>query len=114
MEARLRMAVTISEEQFGFMPGRSTTCAIFALRMLAEKHREGQKELHCVLVDLEKAYDQAPRWGAVALYARGTHTRSTCEGSTGHVQQMYHYDEMFLWDDRRICHGSWATPRICT
>ncbi|XP_062865903.1 uncharacterized protein LOC134328668 [Trichomycterus rosablanca] len=53
--------VTICEQQYGFMPRKSTTDAIFALRMLMEKYREGQKELHCVFVDLEKAYDRVSR-----------------------------------------------------
>uniref|UniRef100_A0A3B4DPZ4 ribonuclease H n=1 Tax=Pygocentrus nattereri TaxID=42514 RepID=A0A3B4DPZ4_PYGNA len=61
VEARLRREVQISEQQFGFMPRTSTTDAIFALRVLVEKHREGQKELHCVFVDLEKVYDRVPR-----------------------------------------------------
>ena len=33
---RLREIVMISEHQFGFMPGRSTTDAIFAMRQLME------------------------------------------------------------------------------
>ena len=44
------------------MPGRrSTTDTIFSLRMLLEKWKEGQKGVHCVFVDLKKAYDRVPR-----------------------------------------------------
>ena len=44
--------MSICEQQYG---------AIFALRMLIEKYREGQRELHCVFVDLEKVNDRQPR-----------------------------------------------------
>ena len=61
IERRLRRDLTFSNQQYGFMPGKSTTDALFALRVLMEKYREGQKELHCVFVDLKKAYDKVPR-----------------------------------------------------
>ena len=54
VEARLRNCCSISHEQFGFMPGKSTIDAIFALRMLTEKYIEGQRQLNCVFIDLEK------------------------------------------------------------
>ena len=56
VEQRLRRMMKI-----GFMPGKLTTDAIFALRILAEKYREKQGELHCIFIDLEKAYDWVPR-----------------------------------------------------
>ena len=61
VDQRLRSAVEISGQQFSFMPNRSTADAIFALRQLVEKHREGQDNLHCIFMDLEKAYDRIQR-----------------------------------------------------
>ncbi|KAE8708554.1 homeobox-leucine zipper protein ATHB-12-like isoform X1 [Hibiscus syriacus] len=40
IEARLRQVTRVSENQFGFMPDRSTTEAIHLLRRLMEKYRE--------------------------------------------------------------------------
>ena len=61
IEIKLRDRVEISKQQYEFMPGRRTTDAMFALRMLIEKYRKGQRELHCVFVGLEKAYDRVAR-----------------------------------------------------
>ena len=52
IEARLRDRVEISKQQYGFMPGKGTTDAMFALKMLMKKYREGQRKLYCVFVDL--------------------------------------------------------------
>ena len=41
VDNRIRSDVVISQEQFGFMKGRSTEDAIFALRQLLEKYKEG-------------------------------------------------------------------------
>ncbi|XP_068228009.1 uncharacterized protein [Palaemon carinicauda] len=60
IQKRLRDETTIGEEQFGFMPGRRIVEAIFALRQTIEKHREKQKGLHMVFIDMEKAYDREP------------------------------------------------------
>ena len=60
IEARLRDRVETSKQQYGFMPGKDTTDVMFALRMLMKKYREGQRELHCVFVDLTKTYDRVP------------------------------------------------------
>ena len=40
IEARLRNRVEISKQQYGFMPGKGTTDAAFAFRMLMEKYKE--------------------------------------------------------------------------
>ena len=87
VDRRLRSELTFSEQPYGFMPRKSTTDALFALRVLMEKYREGQKELYCVFVDLEKAYDKVPReelW--YCIYEKVWIGREVCENSTRYVQ----------------------------
>ena len=61
IERRLIEETSTGEEQFGFIPGRGTTDAIFAAKQVMEKHREMKKERHMLFIDLDKAYDSVPR-----------------------------------------------------
>lgn len=58
IERTIRVETSIGEGQFGFINGRGTADAIFALRQMMEKHLEGKQGLHMVLIDLEKPYDE--------------------------------------------------------
>ena len=54
VESRLRKETEVSEIQFGFMSGKSTTEPVFMLRQMMEKFRRKRKKMHVVFVDLEK------------------------------------------------------------
>ena len=56
----IRQVVSIDDFQFGFVPGRSTTDAIFVVRQLQEKYLAVNR-LYMAFVDLEKAFDRVLR-----------------------------------------------------
>ncbi|KAF3625884.1 hypothetical protein FXO37_30633 [Capsicum annuum] len=60
VELRLRSIVNISENQFAFMLGHSTTEAIHLVRRVVEQYTERKKDLHTVFIDLEKPMIEFP------------------------------------------------------
>ncbi|KAL7832962.1 hypothetical protein SRHO_G00299800 [Serrasalmus rhombeus] len=60
LDKRIRQVVMITPNQCGFVKGRGTTDAIHAVWLLMEKHREKNKTVHMVFLDLEKAFDPVP------------------------------------------------------
>jgi len=65
-ERRIRDKVKIDAMQFGFMPGKGTTDAIFTVLQMQEKYRCKGKKFYFAFVDLEKSFDRVPieviRW----------------------------------------------------
>ena len=51
----------LAEEQAGFRKGRSTTEQIANVRILCEKYRDHQKEVHHNFIDFKKAFDRVWR-----------------------------------------------------
>ena len=93
LENRIRGLVAIDHVQFGFMPGKGTTHALFIFRRMQEEFRGREKKLYMCSVDLEKAFDSVPRkvmeW---ALRKKGLAevlvqaVMSLCEGSRTKVR----------------------------
>ena len=47
--------------QFGFMPRRGTTDALFVVQRMQEEYRDKKKKLYMCFVDIEKAFKRVPR-----------------------------------------------------
>ena len=60
LDKRIREIANLTKNQAGFVKNCGTTDAIFAARLLVEKHREKNVPLHLAFLDLEKAFDRVP------------------------------------------------------
>ena len=71
VDSLIRQMVSIDDSQFGFVPGRGTTDAIFVVRQLQEKYLAANKRLYMAFVDLEKVFERVPRkviWWALRKF----------------------------------------------
>ena len=57
MDSLIRQLVSVDDSQFGFVPGRGTTDAIFVVRQLQVKYLAANKRLYIAFKDLEKEFD---------------------------------------------------------
>ena len=53
----------LSDAQFGFRSGRSTTDAIFVLNSIIQHYLNHNKRLYCAFIDMRKAFDSVYRNG---------------------------------------------------
>ena len=61
VDSLIRQLVSMDDSQFGFVPNRGTTDAIFVVRQLQEKYLVANKRLYMAFIDLEKVFDRVPR-----------------------------------------------------
>ena len=83
VDGLIRWLVSIDNSQFGFVPGRGTTDAIFVVKKLQEKYLAANKRLYKAFVDLEKVFDQMPLVGAEETWCGGV----DCAAGAGDVCQ---------------------------
>jgi len=61
LDRRINILINLNNMQFGFMPGKGTTNALFILRRMQEECHDKGKHLYMCYVDLEKAFDRVLR-----------------------------------------------------
>ena len=96
IEKIIRERISIDDMQFGFMPGRGTTDAIFILRQLQEKHLAKNKKLYFALVDL--GVKVGVHQGSVLsplLFVIGLKALS-CEFRTGTPWELLYADDLVI------------------
>ena len=96
----------ISEEQAGFMSGRSTAEQIFNLRSIIEKYQDHQQELYHVFIDFKKAFDRV--WHQ-ALWAT-MHKYNIDQNLIALIQELYNQATSSVYLDGDI--GEWFRTTV--
>ena len=61
LERRTQVLVKVDTMQLGFMPGKETTDALFAMRGMLKKCKDKNKMLKTCLENTEKAFDKSSK-----------------------------------------------------
>ena len=65
----IRQVMFIDDSQFGVVPGRGTTDAIFVVLQLQDKYIAVNRRLYMAFIDLEKEFDHDP-WKVICWTPR--------------------------------------------
>ena len=118
MDGLIGQLVSIDDSQFGFVPDRGTTDAIFVVRQLQEKYLAANKRLYMAFVDLEKAFDRVPRkviWWALRRLGVEEWIVQLVQGMYANVQSRVRVGEGFseeLEVKVGVHHGSVLSPLL--
>ena len=85
IKARLRDRVEISKRQYGFMPGKGTTDAMFALKNVDGKVQERSKTATLCIHGPRESLRQGSTGRAVIVYEKIRNSRKVCTTNTGYV-----------------------------
>ena len=73
---------------------------VFALKILLEKYKEKQKDLHMIFFDHEKAYNSSQKFDMVG-HEKEIDPRGVHEGDTGYVQRKTNV-QTIMWKDSSL------------
>ena len=100
LQQRLQTYVemTISEEQAGFRPGRSTIDQLFTIRQVTEKYIEGNQTCYINFIDYKQAFDSVWRQG---LW-QSMRNAGIAEKLIKLIQAIYHKAESAVKKDKQL------------
>ena len=89
----------IGEEQNGFRKDRRGTEHLYILKELIEKAGKENKQLYCMFLDIEKAYDTVNRkimWKLIERLGFDEHIRKILQSMYRNTIANYHWNEVVV------------------